>query len=69
MPARARVNKNIKVANHKFKLEIYLALEGHKDITWEIFPQNHSASLYAFSNKKKLEDIIEKKYIYEKRKV
>jgi hypothetical protein len=58
VPARARVNKNIKVANHKFKLEIYLALEGHKDITWEIFPQNHSASLYAFSNKKKLDDGI-----------
>jgi hypothetical protein len=50
VPARARVNKNIEVANHKFKLEIYLALEGHRDITWEIFPQNHSASLYAKRN-------------------
>jgi hypothetical protein len=53
------------IAKHRFILEIYLALEGTKDLTWEIFPCDHEASLYAFSNKKRLEKIIEKKYIYE----
>jgi len=53
------------IAKHKFILEIYLALEGHKDITWEIFPYDHDASLYAFSNKKRLEKIIEEQHIYD----
>jgi len=53
------------IAKHKFILEIYLALEGHKDITWEIFPYDHDASLYAFSNKKRIENIVEKKHIYD----
>ena len=65
MPRKARVVKHIMIAKHKFRLEIYLALEGHKDISWEIFPYNHDASLYAFSNKQRLENIIEKKYLYE----
>jgi|TARA_R100000027_G_scaffold43446_1_gene32607 hypothetical protein len=53
------------IAKHKFRLEIYLALEGRRDLTWEIFPYNHDASLYAFSNKKRIENIVEKKYIYD----
>ena len=53
------------IAKHKFILEIYLALEGHKDISWEVFPYNRDASLYAFSNKKRLENIVEKKFLYE----
>jgi len=62
------------IAKHKFILEIYLALEGRRDLlalegrrdlTWEIFPYNHDASLYAFSNKKRIENIVEKKYIYD----
>ena len=53
------------IAKHKFILEIYLALEGHKDVSWEIFPYNNNASLYAFSNKKRLENIIEKKHLYD----
>ena len=65
MPAKAKVSRDIVVARHKFKLEIYLALEGHRDLTWEIFPYNHDASLYAFSNKKRIENIVEKKYIYD----
>mgnify|MGYP005996093487 CR=1 FL=1 len=69
MPTRARVNKNIVIAKHKFKLEIYLALEGHEDISWEIFPENYDACLYAFSNKKRIEKIIQKKYLYEDTKV
>ncbi len=65
MPRRAKKVKHIMIAKHRFILEIYLALEGTKDLTWEIFPCDHEASLYAFSNKKRLEKIIEKKYIYE----
>ena len=36
MAKRARIAKDIVVNKHKFRLEIYLALEGHKDIVWEI---------------------------------
>jgi len=57
------------IAKHKFRLEIYLALEGHKDISWEIFPYNHDASLYAFSNKQRLQNIVEKKHLYENTKI
>ena len=66
---KARINKKIVIAKHKFKLEIYLALEGHGSIAWEIFPENYEASLYAFSNKKRMEKIIQKKYLYEDTKV
>ena len=69
MAKKARVEKDVVVGKHEFRLEIYLALEGHKDITWEIFPKDHSAALYAFSNKNKLEKLIEKKYIYEDTKI
>ena len=48
MPQKARKVKHIMIAKHKFRLEIYLALEGRRDLTWEIFPYNHDASLYAF---------------------
>ena len=69
MAKRARIAKDIVVNKHKFRLEIYFALEGHKDIVWEIFPQGHKACLYAFSNKNKLSKIIENKYIYEDTKI
>ena len=46
-------------------IEIYLALEGHKDICWEVFPYNNQASLYAFENKNKIEKIVERKHLYE----
>ncbi len=65
MPQKARKVKHIMIAKHKFRLEIYLALEGRRDLTWEIFPYNHDASLYAFSNKQRIENIVEKKYIYD----
>ena len=65
---KARIVKDIKIAKHKFLLEIYLALEGHRDICWEIFPCNHQASLYAFENKQKIENIVEKKHLYEPKK-
>ena len=69
MPAKAKVSRDIVVAKHKFQLEIYLALEGHDDISWEIFPQTREASLYALSNKDRLEKIIKQKHIYEDTKV
>jgi hypothetical protein len=60
-----RIKKTIKVNNHTFHLEIYIQLEGTKDVTWEIFPEDYHAALYAFSNKQKLNKIIEDKHIYE----
>ena len=69
MARKARVVKHIMIAKHKFRLEIYLALEGHKDISWEIFPEDYHAALYAFSNKDKLNQIIKQKHIYEDTKV
>jgi len=68
MPRRCYIRKEIKISRHKFLLEIYLALEGHKDICWEVFPYNHQASLYAFANKQKIEKIVEKKHLYEPKK-
>ena len=66
MPKRARVVRHIMIAKHKFRLEIYLALEGHKDISWEIFPHNYDAALYAFSNKEKLNKKIQTNHVYQK---
>lgn len=65
MPKKCYVKKEIKISKHKFLLEIYYALEGHKDLCWEVFPYNHQASLYAFENKQKIENIVEKKHLYE----
>ena len=62
------ISKEIEVEKHKFKLEIYPNLEGLKEITWEIFPYDYNAALYAFSNKDKLNKIIETKHIYEPKK-
>ena len=62
------ITRNIKVKKFKFILEIYPNLEGHQETAWEIFPHDTNASLYAFSNKKELNKIIEKKHIYEPKK-
>jgi hypothetical protein len=65
MPKKSKINKTIVVSKkYKFDLEIYPRL-----ISWEIFPKDNSSALYAFSNKEKLNELIKKKYIYEKRKV
>ena len=65
MPKKSKINKSIVVdKKYKFDLEIYPRL-----VSWEIFPKDHHAALYAFSNKEKLNELIKKKYIYEKRKV
>jgi len=70
MPTKAMINRNITVdKKYKFRLEIYLALDSHEDISWEIFPEDYHAALYAFSNKDKLNKIIKEKHIYEDTKV
>jgi hypothetical protein len=66
MPTSRTITKNISVDKVKFTLEIYPAREGCSGIEgpfWEIFPEDYHAALYAFSNKKKLNKIIEEKYV------
>ena len=68
MPSSRIVKKQIKVDGVGFTLEIYPAREGNSKTEgpfWEIFPEDYHAALYAFSNKKKLNDYIEKKYLTE----
>ena len=63
MPKTSRIVKTISIdKKYKFDLEIYLGLE---DLSWEIFPHDYNAALYAFSNKDKLNKTIESKHIYE----
>ena len=41
MPTKAMVKRNIVIdKKYKFQLEIYLGLDCHDDITWEIFPED-----------------------------
>ena len=73
------VRKDLKIGGHSFVLEIYTSslgspikpssLDVHQDIAWEIFPEDYSACLYAFSNKKRIENIINKKYLLDKKKI
>ena len=63
MPNRNYTRKNITIKN-KFHLEIYLGLEGD-DVSWEIYPEDYHAALYAFSNKDKLNKLIRDKHIEE----
>ena len=64
MPKASRIVKTISInKKYKFELEIYLALEDK--LSWEIFPHDYNAALYAFSNKEKLNKTIESKHIYE----
>ena len=51
MAHKGIITKTIQVSKNKFNLEIYTGLE---NISWEIFPHNYNAALYAFSNKDKL---------------
>jgi len=63
-----KIKKELKVKNYVFQLEIYPRLNDGEDITWEIFPNDYHAALYAFSNKEKLNKLIKEKHIYEPRK-
>jgi hypothetical protein len=62
------IRKDITVAKHNFRLEIYPQLEGCDDVTFEIYPADYHAALYAFSNKEKLNRLIREKHIYEPKK-
>jgi hypothetical protein len=66
MSKKSTIKKTIKFAKNKFSLEIYLGL--HDKFAWEIFPHDYSAALYAFSNKDRLNKVIENKYVYEVKK-
>jgi len=66
MPSSKTIKKQITVEKNKFNLEIYPAREGGYGIEgpyWEIFPHDYHAALYAFSNKEKLNKMIEKKFM------
>ncbi len=64
MPAKSIIKKTITVDDkYIFDLEIYPRI-----VSWEVFPRNYDAALYAFSNKDTLNKTIEDNYLYEKRK-
>jgi hypothetical protein len=63
MPAKSVIKKTIEIDKHIFELEIYPRI-----VSWEVFPKNYDAALYAFSNKDKLNKTIEANHVYEKRK-
>ena len=61
MPAKSVVRKTITVDDkYIFDLEIYPRL-----VSWEIYPKDYHAALYAFSNKDKLNKLIEDKHVFE----
>jgi hypothetical protein len=63
MPAKSIIKKTITVEDiYIFDLEIYPRL-----VSWEIYPKNHHAALYAFSNKDKLNKLIEDEHVFEKK--
>jgi hypothetical protein len=63
MPAKSVVKKTITVDDkYIFDLEIYPRL-----VSWEIYPKDYHAALYAFSNKDKLNKLIEDEHVFEKK--
>jgi hypothetical protein len=63
MPAKSIIKKTITVDDkYIFDLEIYPRL-----VSWEIYPKDHHAALYAFSNKDKLNKLIEDEHIFQKK--
>jgi hypothetical protein len=66
MPSSRTITKHISVDKVKFTLEIYPAREGCSGTEgpfWEIFPEDYHAALFAFSNKDKLNKLIEQKFL------
>ena len=62
MPARSIIKKTITIEDkYIFDLEIYPRL-----ISWEIYPKDNHAALYAFSNKEKLNKKIRINHVYQK---
>ena len=63
MPAKSIIKKTITVDDkYIFDLEIYPRL-----VSWEIYPKDYHAALYAFSNKDKLNKLIEDEHVFEKK--
>ncbi len=63
MPAKSIIRKTITVDDkYIFDLEIYPRL-----VSWEIYPKDHHAALYAFSNKDKLNKLIEDEHVFQKK--
>ena len=63
MPGKSIIKKTITVDDkYIFDLEIYPRL-----VSWEIYPKDHNAALYAFSNKDKLNKLIEDKHVFQKK--
>ena len=63
MPAKSMIKKTITVDDkYIFDLEIYPRL-----VSWEIYPKDHHAALYAFSNKDKLNKLIEDEHVFQKK--
>ncbi len=63
MPAKSIIKKTITVDDkYIFDLEIYPRL-----VSWEIYPKDHHAALYAFSNKDKLNKLIQDEHVFEKK--
>ena len=63
MPAKSIIKKTITVDDkYIFDLEIYPRL-----VSWEIYPKDHYAALYAFSNKDKLNKLIEDEHVFQKK--
>jgi len=69
MPSTRTIKKQIKVDGVGFTLEIYPVREGNSKPEgpfWEIFPEDYHAALFVFSNKDKLNKLIEQKFINDK---
>ena len=63
MPAKSIIKKTITVDDkYIYDLEIYPRL-----VSWEIYPKDHHAALYAFSNKDKLNKLIEDEHVFQKK--
>ena len=63
MPAKSIIKKTITVDDkYIYDLEIYPRL-----VSWEIYPKDHHAALYAFSNKNKLNKLIEDEHVFQKK--
>ncbi len=63
MPGKSIIKKTITVDDkYIFDLEIYPRL-----VSWEIYPKDHCAALYAFSNKDKLNKLIEDEHVFQKK--
>ncbi len=57
------IKKTISVENHSFRLEIYPGREKSERVSWEIYPEDYKASLYALEHKQSLSNLVKEKYL------